>query len=103
LRRYGKVDANHKDIADAFRKMGCSFLSLAPLGKGAPDAAIGYGGLTVLVEIKDGAKPKSAQKLTPDQETFWDTWKGGVRLVNGMEAAIETVELLKRWQRSLSC
>jgi hypothetical protein len=102
VRRAARVDANHKDIADAFRKMGCSFLSLAPLGKGAPDAAIGYGGLTVLVEIKDGAKPKSAQKLTPDQKAFWDTWKGGVRLVNGMDAAIETVELLKRWRGLLS-
>jgi hypothetical protein len=101
LRKYGRVDANHKEVADAFRKLGCSFLSLAPLGKGAPDAAIGYAGLSILVEIKDGSKPKSAQKLTDDQREFWDTWKGGVRLVNGMAAVVETVELLKRWHARL--
>lgn len=97
-----RVDSNHKEIADAFRKLGCSFLSLAPLGKGAPDAAIGYGGLTCLVEIKDGAKPKSAQALTPDQRKFWDTWTGGVRLVTDMQAVAETVALLKRWQQRLT-
>ena len=97
-----RVDRNHGEIADAFRKLGCSFLSLAPLGKGVPDAAIGYGGLTILIEIKDGAKAKSQQKLTPDQEAFWDTWKGGVRLVNSLEAVVETVNLLKTWRANLS-
>ena len=101
LRRAARTDANHKEVADAFRKLGCSFLSLAALGNGAPDAAIGYGGLTVLVEIKDGAKPKSAQKLTPDQKVFWDSWKGGVRLVNDMNAVAETVQLLKAWRLRL--
>ena len=101
MRRYGKVDANHKELADAFRKLGCSFLSLAPLGKGAPDAAIGYGGLTILAEFKDGAKPKSAQKLTPDQEAFWNSWKGGVMLVTDMKAVEDTVNLLRSWHAKL--
>ena len=102
MRRYGKTDANHKSIVEAFRKLGCSVLSLAPLGKGAPDLAVGYGGITCLVEVKDGSKPRSAQALTPDQREFWDTWKGGVRLVNSMEAVVETVNLLKRWRKKIS-
>lgn len=77
--------------------LGCSFLSLAALGDGAPDAAIGYGGITVLVEIKNGER----KKLTPDQVKFWGTWKGGVRLVDGMEAVAETVTLLKNWKGKL--
>jgi hypothetical protein len=101
VRRYGKTDANHSEIVAAFRKLGCSVLSLAPLGRGAPDLAVGYGGITALVEVKDGGKPRSAQKLTPDQREFWDTWKGGVRLVNGLDAVVETVELLKRWRDRL--
>lgn len=82
--------------------LGCSFLSLAPLGHGAPDGAVGYGGLTLLVEIKDGKKPRSARKLTEDQEKFWSTWKGGVRLIDGLQAVAETVSLLKRWKGKLS-
>lgn len=101
MRKYGKVDANHKEVADAFRKLGCSFLSLAPLGKGAPDALIGYGGICCAIEIKDGAKPKSAQKLTPAQREFWSTWKGGVRLVTDLQAVAETAQLLRRWQATL--
>jgi hypothetical protein len=97
VRRYGKTDSNHSDIVAAFRKLGCSVLSLAPLGRGAPDLAVGYGGLTCLVEVKSGPKAK----LTPDQREFWDTWKGGVRLVNSLDAVMETVELLKRWRDRL--
>lgn len=97
LRRAARVDANHAEVADAFRKLGCSFLSLAPLGKGAPDAAIGYGGLTCLVEIKSGPKGKLNEK----QREFWDNWKGGVRLVNSLEAVTETVSLLRKWRERL--
>lgn len=102
MRRAARTDANHAEIAQAFRKLGCSFLSLAPLGKGAPDAAIGLYGLTILAEIKNGAKPPSARKLTPDQREFWDTWKGGVRLVPDLDAVVETVNLLKRWHARIS-
>lgn len=101
MRKYGRVDATHKEFADAYRKMGCSFLSLSALGDGAPDGIVGYGGLSLLVEFKDGAKPKSRQKLTPDQREFWDTWKGGVRLVNSLDAVVESVEVLKRWHVAL--
>ena len=63
--------------------------------------AVGYGGLTVLVTFADGAKPKSAQKLTPDQEAFWNSWKGGVMLVTDMKAVEETVNLLRSWHAKL--
>lgn len=101
VRRYGKTDANHKSVVEAFRKLGCSVLSLAPLGKGAPDLAVGYAGITFLVEVKDGTKSPSKRELTPDQREFWDTWKGGVRLVNDMDAVAETVAALKAWQKKL--
>ena len=101
MRRYGKTDRNHAEIVKAFRSLGCSVLSLAPLGSGAPDLAVGYGGLTLLVEIKDGTVVPSARKLTPDQETFWDTWRGGVRLVTDLQAVVETVDLLNAWHRRL--
>lgn len=49
------------------------------------------------MEIKNGER----KKLTPDQVKFWGTWKGGVRLVDGMEAVAETVTLLKNWKGKL--
>lgn len=98
MRRYGKVDANHAQIVQAFRKCGCSVLSLAALGKGAPDLCVGYGGLSILVEVKANDKAK----LTADQREFWDTWKGGVRRVDCMEAVAETAELLRGWHRKLN-
>lgn len=100
MRYARRVDANHAELAEAFRRLGCTFLSLAPLGKGAPDGAVGYGGLTILVEFKDGDKPKSKQKLTPDQKKFWDTWTGGVRLVTDLAGVEETVKVLRLWKQN---
>lgn len=101
MRKYGRVDANHAEVADAFRMLGCSFLSMSPLGDGAPDGAVGYGGLSIFVEIKDGKKPPSRRKLRPSQEEFKKTWKGGLRLIDSLEAVAETVTLLKNWKGKL--
>lgn len=98
MRRYGKVDTNHAEITEAFRRLGCSVLSLAALGKGAPDLCVGYGGLSILIEVKANDKAK----LTPRQREFWDTWTGGVRRVDCMEAVAETVNLLRSWHEKLA-
>lgn len=77
-----KVDANQKQIVDALRKIpGVTVFSTHTIGKGVPDIVVGYCGLNYLFEIKDGDKPPSQQKLTPMEETFFDTWKGQVKLV----------------------
>lgn len=102
MRRHGKTDANHGAIVAAFRKLGCSVLSLAALGNGAPDLCVGWGGLSILVEVKDGSKPPSARQLTADQKRFLDDWKGGLRLVDSLDAVVEAVELLKGWKARLS-
>lgn len=78
MRRAARTDANHKSIVDAFRSMGCSVLSLADKGKGCPDLLIANYQSTVLVEVKDGSKPPSEQKLTPDQEKFHANWRGRI-------------------------
>ena len=97
MRRFGKVDSNHGEIAEAFGKLGCSFLSLAPLGDGAPDAVIGYAGLSVLVEIKSGRGT-----LNEKQKGFWSTWKGGIKLVRDLDGVLETVAMLKKWHAAIS-
>lgn len=49
------MDQNHAEIVHALRDVGCSVLSLASLGRGAPDLLCGYKGRNVLLEVK---KPK---------------------------------------------
>lgn len=72
-RRAARVDANHSEIVDALREVGCWVLDLSAVGNGCPDLLV-HGPLypwhLVLLEIKDGGKPPSARKLTPDQIKF---------------------------------
>lgn len=102
MRRYARQDSNHKEIRAAFEKLGCSVADLSPLGKGVPDLAVGYAGVAIFVEVKDGSKPPSARKLTPDEERFRMNWKGGYRIVENLDHVQETVDVLRGWQRTLA-
>lgn len=79
--RAARIDKNQPAIVALFRKLGASVLHLHTLGGGAPDIAVGYRGRNALVEIKDGDKPPSAQKLTPDEEAFHRDWRGQVAII----------------------
>lgn len=83
MRRKAKIDANHTEIVRALRKVGCSVLSLATLGRGAPDLLIGYKRRNVLVEIK---RPRG--KLNSQQEGFKDSWKGELCVVRSVDEAL---------------
>ena len=71
MRRAAKVDTNHREIVAALERCGCSVQSLAAVGAGVPDLLVGVaaraGRLTLLMEVKDGARPPSERRLTPDQ------------------------------------
>ena len=71
--------------------MGCSVQPLHTVGKGCPDILVGYKGFNVLIEIKDGNKPPSSQKLTPDQIIWHRDWRGTVEVVNSPDQAILAV------------
>lgn len=91
--RAAKIDANQNEIVDALRKSGCSVQILSSVGKGCPDILVGRGGSNYLLEIKDGNKPKSAQKLTSDQVDWHSKWNGSVYVVNSIEWAFSAVGL----------
>lgn len=82
MRRAAKVDENQKSIVAALRKAGCMVLPLHAVGFGCPDLLVGsrnYLGkpsALILLEIKDGDKPPSARRLTPDQVMFHSDWYG---------------------------
>lgn len=87
-----RVDDNHQAIVDALRKVGCSVQSLASAGDGVPDLLVGYRGRDWKLEIKDGRKVPSAQKLTPDQEHWHRVWRGTpVHVVRTVDEALAVV------------
>ncbi len=94
--RAAKIDANQNAIVDALRKAGATVQSLASVGKGVPDLLVGIRGRTALLECKDGAKPPSARKLTPDQLTWHAAWQGGtLAVVDSPEAALRVLGVMQ--------
>lgn len=87
-RRAAKVDRNQREIVDALRKVGATVHPLHTVGAGCPDILIGYRGRNLLAEIKDGAKPPSAQGLTPVQVFWHETWRGQVAIVTSVDEAL---------------
>lgn len=91
LRRAAKVDDNQAEIVAALRRAGCSVCILSGVGKGCPDLAVGRGGVTYMLEIKDGRKTPSARKLTPDEQAWHDAWRGHAAVVNSVDEALAAV------------
>lgn len=88
MRRAAKVDANQPEIVAALRKMGWYVLIISQL-KNCCDLMISKNGRTIAVEIKDGSKPKSAQKLTEGEQKFKDGWQGEFRIITSLECLQE--------------
>jgi hypothetical protein len=87
------VDANQREIVAALRKLGATVQSLADIGKGCPDLLVGYRGVTVLLEVKDGSKPPSARLLTPDEGAWMAAWRGGpYRVVSSIDEALAAIQ-----------
>jgi hypothetical protein len=86
-----RLDGNHVAIMDALRKAGMKPLSLANVGNGCPDLAIGFRGLTLLLECKDGSLAPSRKALTADEKEFFATWPGHVAIVESPEQAVTAV------------
>ena len=75
--RAAAVDRNQAAVVAALRKIGCKVYVCSSFGKGFPDLLVGFPDRTLAyVEIKDGSKPPSARKLTPDQVKFHAEWYG---------------------------
>lgn len=91
MRRSGRRDANHAAIRDDLRARGFLVLDLGSVGGGCPDLLVAWPGGMVLLEVKDGAKPPSARKLTPDEAEFHRLWGAHVREVLSLAEALAAV------------
>tara|TARA_R110000782_G_scaffold126070_1_gene217675 strand:+ start:291 stop:584 length:294 start_codon:yes stop_codon:yes gene_type:complete len=86
--RIARVDANQKAIVAALRACGVTVQHLHQVGAGCPDLLCAVSGHVFLVEVKDGAKSKSEQKLTPDQVIWHAAWQAEVHVINSIDDAL---------------
>lgn len=88
MRRASKIDSNQPTIVAGLRKAGATVAMTHMIGKGFPDAVVGYRGVNYLLEIKDDGKPPSARKLTSDEVEWHTAWRGKVVVVENLEQAL---------------
>lgn len=91
MRYAARRDANTVEIESLFRAMGC----VVHPTNGAWDLTVQHGGITMLVECKDGKKRPSARKLTPAQEKLHAAIC--VRIVTDEASVRSAVDTLKKW------
>lgn len=92
MRRAARVDDNHNDIKDALLSVpGVTVADTAGAGNGFPDMVVGFRGANYLIEVKDGSKIPSKQKLTPLQVGFHAIWQGQVAVVTNEAEALAVI------------
>lgn len=97
MRRAARTDGNHTEVVRALRQAGMTVQSLAAVGQGVPDLLIGWRGLNLLAEVKDGDKPPSARTLTANETKWHESWGGHVVVVRDPDGAVEA--MLDYWRR----
>lgn len=93
--RAARIDRNQPEIVAALRKVGVSVQHLHQVGNGCPDILCAVNDSVFLIEIKDGAKSPSEQKLTPDQVSWHAAWNAPVHIANSIDAALAVVAVYK--------
>lgn len=88
FRRAAKVDANQPEIVKVLRKCGWTVLIISQL-KNCCDLIVSKNGRTVAVEVKDGSKPPSQQKLSDGEIKFKDSWQGEYAIIKNVNEAID--------------
>lgn len=91
MRRAARIDANQPEIIKALRGVGAAVQPLHTVGKGCPDLLVSHRMVNYLIEVKDGAKPPSARRLTDDQITWHDAWRAPVHIVITIEDALDVI------------
>lgn len=87
MRRAARRDTGEQDIIKAMREAGAYVKAVND--EGLFDLLVSYRGETLLIEVKDGAKPPSARRLTEAEQKFHDEWPGSnLFIVNSVEEAL---------------
>ena len=87
MRRAARRDDNEQSIIKAMREAG-AYVKVVN-DEGLFDLLVSYRGKTLLLEVKDGAKPPSARRLTDAEAKFHNEWPGeNLHIVNSVEEAV---------------
>jgi hypothetical protein len=92
MRRAARRDHGEGDIIKAMREAGAYVKVIND--EGLFDLLVSYKGPSgrhhcLMLEVKDGAKPPSARRLTDAEQKFHDEWPGdNLYIVNSVEEAI---------------
>jgi hypothetical protein len=87
MRRAARRDDNEQDVIKAMREAGAYVKVIND--EGLFDLLVNYRGETMLIEVKDGAKPPSARRLTDAEAKFHNEWPGSdLYIVNSVEEAL---------------
>jgi hypothetical protein len=87
MRRAARRDDNEKSIVSAMREAGAYVKVIND--EGLFDLLVSHCGHTLLIEVKDGAKPPSARRLTDAEAKFHNEWPGdNLHIVNSVEEAL---------------
>ena len=86
--RAARVDRNQPETVKIFRVLGWSVLIVSQL-KNCCDIIVSKGGRTICVEIKDGEKPPSGQKLTVGELKFQAEWQGEYMIINCIDDVLK--------------
>ncbi|MCK5609388.1 hypothetical protein KAR91_46375 [Candidatus Pacearchaeota archaeon] len=92
FRRAARCDANQPEIVKCFRDLGWYVLIISQL-KNCCDVLVSKEGRTIAIEIKDGSKPPSKQKLSKGEEKFKDEWQGEYALINCIDDVLKLNQL----------
>lgn len=92
MRKFGKIDANQKQIVDQLRQIpGISVKSTSSLGDGFVDLVIGYKARNYLIELKDEDKPESQKRLTDAEQKFHNEWTGQVDKCESLDEILKVI------------
>lgn len=87
MRRAARRDTNEGDIIKAIRAEGAYVKVIND--EGLFDLLVSYRGETLMIEVKDGAKPPSARRLTEAEQKFHEEWPGSnLHIVTSAEEAV---------------
>lgn len=96
-----RTDANQKALVNLMRQCGATVAVLSSVGKDFPDLVVGYAGLNVLAEVKDGSKPHSKQLLSIGQQRFHDLWRGWITVLRCEDDCLRLLEDMRKKAQSI--
>lgn len=95
MRRAARIDVPQPDIVQAIRDIGGEVTHLHALGRGVADLLVSYRQRWLVLEVKDGAKPPSKRRLTPDEVRWIGKQHAPVYVVTSAAEAVGILTMMR--------